>query len=399
VRARRWLRRGAIGLGALVALVALLLAVVAVDGWRAFGGRAEGARRERMERSGQWRDGRFHNPQPLWNDTWGVLTGLLGASADGSPKAALPVEKTTSERFATPPASGLRVTWLGHSSLIVEIDGHVILTDPVWGERSSPLTWAGPRRWYDPPIPLEELPPLDAVVLSHDHYDHLDHPTIVAMVKLAASKNWQTPFIAPLGVGAHLAKWGVPEARIVELDWWERTRVRDLTIACTPARHASGRAIIDTDATLWAGHALLGPRHRVYFSGDTGLFPALREIGERLGPFDLTMIEAGAYNRAWPDWHLGPEQAVTAHQMVRGRVLLPIHWGLFNLAFHGWTEPIERVLAAARPVGVPVLTPRPGESLEPEATSTVARWWPDVPWQSAEQHPVISTKMTGAVTP
>jgi L-ascorbate metabolism protein UlaG (beta-lactamase superfamily) len=378
----RWLGRGLL---AAFALLLVALVTMLVDGWRAFGRRAEGARLSRMATSPQWQDGEFVNPQPLWNDYWGMMTDLGAGSPVSAPSQPIPTVGGGRERFATPPPTGLRVTWLGHSTILVEIDGHNLLTDPVWGPRSSPLSWLGPRRWYPPPLALADLPRLDAVVISHDHYDHLDHPTIVAMRKL------DTTFIVPLGVGAHLAYWGVPEARIVELDWWQRTRVGAIDVVCTPARHASGRMLLDTDATLWAGYAFLGPRHRAYFSGDTGLFPALRDIGARLGPFDVTMIEAGAYGRHWPDWHLGPEQAVTAHGMVRGRVLLPIHWGLFDLAYHGWTEPIERVLAAAG--GTTVVVPRPGESIEPDAPPPLSRWWPDLPWKTAAQDPIVATKM------
>ena len=380
----RWIGRGFL---ALLGLFILFVVVVVFDGWRAFGHRAEGARLSRMTGSAQWRGGEFTNPQPLWNDYWGMLGGWASASADGSPKQKLPVVPVGRERFATPPATGLRITWLGHSTILVEIDGHRFLTDPVWGPRSSPLSWLGPRRWYPPPLALEDVPKLDAVILSHDHYDHLDHPTITRM------KDWDTTFIVPLGVGAHLVYWGVPESRIVELDWWDRTRVGGIEVVCVPARHASGRTFFDIDSTLWAGYAFLGPAHRAYFSGDTGLFPALRDIGERLGPFDVTMIEAGAYGRHWPDWHLGPEQAVRAHAMVRGRVMLPIHWGLFNLAYHGWTEPIERVLAAAKADGATLLVPRPGQSIEPQAPPPFERWWPDLPWKTAAEDPIVATKM------
>ena len=383
----RWRRR--IRRGLLVALAGLLavIAFAIVDGWTAFGRAAEGERRDRMQASAQWQDGAFENPQPLWNDTWGMITGLFSKSDDSVPSSPPPVVSVEASRFATPPATGLRVTWLGHSTLLLEIDGHRILTDPVWGPRSSPLTWIGPTRWYDPPLRLEDVPQLDAVVLSHDHYDHLDYPTIAAIA------GWDTVFLAPLGVGAHLAYWGVPEDKIIELDWWDRHAIGDLELVCTPARHASGRTLLDYNATLWAGWAFIGPRHRVFFSGDTGLFPALSDIGERLGPFDLTMIEAGAYGRSWPDWHLGPEQAVLAHQMVRGTAMLPIHWGLFDLAYHGWTEPIERVLAAADAAEVSVIAPRPGESVEPQAPPPRTRWWPDVPWQTASQAPIVATGM------
>ena len=185
----------------------------------------------------------------------------------------------------------------------------------------------------------------------------------------------------------------MPPARIVELDWWERTKVGSLQIVCTPARHASGRILWDKDATLWAGFALIGEQHRVYYSGDTGLFPAMKQIGERLGPFDLTLIETGQYNRAWPDWHIGPEQAVTAHGWVKGARMLPVHWGLFQLAYHAWTEPVERSLAAATVQLVPLLTPKPGEPIEPAEATPATRWWPDVPWQTGAQAPIVSSQI------
>jgi L-ascorbate metabolism protein UlaG (beta-lactamase superfamily) len=383
-RRRRWLRRTLQGLAAVLVLGTT---AALIDGCTAFGKRSQGPRLARMERSPEWRDGKFHNPQPLVNSVGLMLKGAFGASAYTSPATAIPTVPGDRSRFASSPASGLRVTWMGHSSVLVEIDGRRVLTDPVLSHRASPFGWVGPQRWYPPPIPLAELPALDAVVISHDHYDHLDRATIVAL------KDRVPTFVVPLGLGAHLAYWGVPGDRIVELDWWERAELAGLTIACTPARHASGRMLVDNDKKLWAGFAFLGPAHRVYFSGDTGLFPAMRDIGERLGPFDLTMIEAGQYDRAWPDWHAGPEQAVRAHQLVRGRVMLPVHWGLFTLAYHGWTEPIERVIVAAGRSGVPLIVPRPGASVEPSANATLERWWPEVPWQTAAEHPVVSTQM------
>jgi L-ascorbate metabolism protein UlaG (beta-lactamase superfamily) len=281
------------------------------------------------------------------------------------------------------------VTWLGHSTALIEVDGIRVLTDPVWGERASPLSWAGPKRWVAPPLAISDLPHLDAILISHDHYDHLDLPSIQAL------NDGQRLFITPLGVGAHLEYWGVDESLIVELDWWQTYSLGDVTLTCTPARHASGRMMIDYNRTLWAGYALSGPAHTVFFSGDTGLFTDMTTIGERLGPFDLALIEVGAYGQTWPDWHMGPEQAIEAMQMLQAERLLPIHWGLFNLAYHGWTEPIERVRVAAADAGIPVLSPRPGESLEPTLETNQDAWWPSVPWRTAEEYPIVSTDVSG----
>ena len=381
-RPRCRLRRGAAGAGA-VPLFALTAGIA--DGWAGLGRRPDAARRRRMERSPQWRDGRFHNPQPIWNN----FLKAIGAAAKPSPHARPPGLLTTAKvdpaSLQAAPASGLRITWLGHSTTLIEIDGLRVLTDPVWGRRASPVDWLGAERWYEPPLALAELPEIDAILISHDHYDHLDHRTIIAL------KDKPVTFIVPLGVGAHLEYWGVPKERIVELDWWETACIGSLRVTSTPARHASGRVLLDKDFTLWSGYALTGPAHRVYFSGDTGMQAAFADIAERLGPFDASLIEIGEYNANWPDWHIGPEQAVAAHRIVNGGVLIPVHWGLFNLAPHTWTEPVERVLAAAADAGVTVATPRPGESVEPSAPLATARWWPELPWSRADETPIVST--------
>jgi L-ascorbate metabolism protein UlaG (beta-lactamase superfamily) len=351
----------------------------------ALGSRAKGARRERMRRSPQWNGSHFENPQPLVNDAWAAVKAMLNADPNVEPKTALQAVSIEPGRFAEPPPSGLRVTWLGHSTVLLEIDGHRFLTDPVWSERVGPTDIAGPKRWFPPPLALKDIPALDAVVFSHDHYDHLDYRTVVAL------KERGLTFVAPLGVGAHLERWGVPPAQIVELDWWQSHAFGDLQLWATPARHASGRTVVfDNGGTLWAGYAFVGGRHRVYYSGDTGLFSAMRRIGEVLGPFDLTMIEVGQYNRAWPDWHLGPEQAVEAHRRVRGAVMLPVHWGLFTLAPHGWTEPMERALAAGQKAGAVVIAPRPGQSVQPTVEQPRERWWPELPWHTGAEDPIVA---------
>lgn len=344
-----------------------------------------GARKQRTQASPQWQGNGFSNRLPEFVSFWhAVRRFYFGAQVRSE---ALPGEvqphPTDAALFQAPPASGLRVTWFGHSSLYVELDGTRLLIDPVWGERASPASFFGPKRFFQAPLALERLPVPDAVVLSHDHYDHLDLPTIQAI------KGWDTRFIVPLGVGEHLEAWGVPPERITEKDWWEEERVGGMTLACVPARHFSGRSFI-RNKTLWCGWALIGPQHRLYYSGDTAYFNGFQAIGAKYGPFDASCIELGAYDVAWPDVHIGPEQAVKAWREVRGGLLLPVHWGTFKLAPHGWTEPAERLIAAAKEAGVPLCFPRPGQSVEPAQAPPLQRWWPEVPWQDAAQNPIKS---------
>jgi L-ascorbate metabolism protein UlaG (beta-lactamase superfamily) len=379
-RPRRW-----IGFS-LATVVAVALGLIAVAGCAGFGADPEGERLAHTHGSPQWHGDKFQGPQALWSDvSYSKL--LFGSGKTGVvPDAPVPYLATDAALLARPPASGLRVTWFGHSSALVEIDGVKVLTDPLWGERTSPFPWIGPQRWFPPPLALQALADIDAVVISHDHYDHLDRASIVEMLR------WRAVFVVPLGVGAHLARWGVPEQRIVELDWWQSTRVGGVELVATPARHGSGRYSAKSNKTLWAGYAMLGPRHRAWYSGDTGFHDDLPRIGERYGPFDVTMIEAGQYDVNWPDTHLGPEQAVDAHRLVRGKTMIPVHWALIKLADHGWTEPVERVLAAAQCLGVDVAVPRPGESIEPVPHVKTAAWWLQLPWQTASQSPVVATK-------
>jgi L-ascorbate metabolism protein UlaG (beta-lactamase superfamily) len=250
----------------------------------------------------------------------------------------------------------------------VEIDGRRVLTDPVWSERCSPSTLVGPKRFHVPPIVLEELPPIDAVVISHDHYDHLDMPAIEALALRGAH------FFVPLGVGAHLERWKVPAGRIHELDWNDQAEIAGLAITATPSRHYSGRSLLDGNETLWASWVIAGPRHRVWFSGDSGYTEKFREIGARHGPFDLTLIKIGAYDRSWREIHMEPEAAVRTHQDVRGRVMLPVHWATFNLAIHEWSEPAERTVAAERRANAALVMPRPGELVDLNDPPRVESW-------------------------
>ena len=368
----------------LSALVFLMPATFMIgDGWTAFGEGASGARLERMQSSPNWRDGVFVNGIPLYNPFLEAPERWLDGSEFAKPQQALAAVQTDPRVFEQ--HRPLRITWFGHSIALIEFGGKRFLTDPVWSERISPYTWIGPKRWYPPPIALEDLPPIDAVLISHDHYDHLDTPTIKALIGRVGH------FVVPLGVGAHLEYWGVAAEQIIELYWWDEIEIAGVQLTATPARHASGRILIDNDRTLWMGFALRTEQHAVYFSGDTGLFPELKDIGDRLGPFDVTLIEVGAYGADWPDWHIGPEQAVLAHNWVRGEVLLPVHWGLFDLARHAWTEPAERVLVAAANAGYRVITPRPGMPVDMQSDKQQEKWWPDISWQRADEDPIIAT--------
>ena len=363
-------------LGILVLVIALFVAALASMDWLdTMGAAPEGERLARIQRSPNYRDGAFRNPDATSSTPKGgtmhMLRRWLGGKEQRVPPGPIPVVALTRANFDTTPASGLRATWLGHSSVLVEIDGARILLDPVWARRASPSSMIGPRRFFPPPLALEDLPPLDAIMTSHDHYDHLDRDVIRALAKSVAQS--RARFVVPLGVGAHLERWGVAPARITELDWGESTTVGPLTLTATPARHFSGRGLFDRNHTLWASWAVKGPVHTVFHSGDTGPFNGFGAIGLQHGPFDLTLMKIGAYDNAWPDIHLDPEQAVSAHEQLRGRVLLPIHWGTFNLAFHRWDEPADRIVAAA--TGTTLVMPKPGESIEPGKPPAVNAWW------------------------
>jgi L-ascorbate metabolism protein UlaG (beta-lactamase superfamily) len=325
-------------------------------------------------------DGKFHNrvftpALPPASARKGLVRQMHEERHVGLPGGPIPLA------HAELPAQAARlaVTWFGHASALLEVDGCRVLVDPVWGERVSPSPVFGPVRLHPVPVPLTELPPVDAVLISHDHYDHLDLPTVRALLQSQSA-----PFVVPLGIGGHLRMWGVPEERIVELDWNQSTTIGGLTLTCTEARHFSGR-FFSRDTTLWASWAITGPEHRVFFGGDTGYTPAFAEIGARLGPFDLTLLPIGAYNEAWHAIHMDPEEAVRAHGDLGGDVLLPVHWATFNLAFHRWAEPVQRLRAAAERRDVPLVIPLPGQRVDVLNPPDLDDWWSAV--GSAIDHP------------
>jgi len=334
-----------------------------------------GRRLERAKASRQFRGGRFQNTSnrrpELGASALPIFRDLIFGGRKRVPRKPLPVENPVPV-WKTPPASGLRVTWFGHSTLLLEIDGVTILTDPVFGKRASPFFFTGRTRFHPPPAKLSELPRLDAVLLSHDHYDHLNTPSIRELARM------RVPFVTSLGVGARLEKLGVDPNVITELDWWESHKVGSLDITAAPAQHFSGRGVNDRNVTLWSSWALKGTKHNVFFSGDTGLTDELSEIGQRLGPFDLVMLEIGASHPAWADIHLGPANALRAFDMLGGGRLLPIHWSTFDLALHVWDEPAETLLSLAADGGSRLITPPLGRAIEPVDVDGPTPWWRSV---------------------
>ncbi len=294
-----------------------------------------------------------------------VALAMLTRGRVGKPTGTVPL----ADVVIPDAAAGLAASWLGHATVLLEVDSRRVLTDPMFAQRVSPPGLLGPRRLHPLPLDPADLPELDAVVISHDHYDHLD---IGAVRQLVDSQH--CPFLVPLGIGAHLRRWGVPDNRIIELDWEEQATVNGLTITCTEARHFSGRSL-NRNTTLWSSWAIAGPGHRVFFGGDTGYTPAFAGIGARWGSFDLAVLPIGAYNDSWPDIHMNPEEAVKACGDLGGRLLLPVHWATFDLALHRWAEPVERLIVAAKNSGVPLALPAPGQRFEAAGAVPESTWW------------------------
>jgi L-ascorbate metabolism protein UlaG (beta-lactamase superfamily) len=331
--------------------------------------------RSATERSPNYHDGVFVNLESASQSTMDreqlalIAWEFVGRRGRSRPAAPIPLG---APGIFDGDTRRLAVSWLGHSTTLLEIDGYRVLTDPVWSHRCSPSDVIGPERLHPPPVELDALPAVDAVVVSHDHYDHLDIDTVLAL-----ARSQRAPFFVPLGVGAHLRSWGIPEDRIVELDWHEGGQVGELTLICLPARHFSGR-FLDRNTTLWASWGIVGPGHRAYFGGDTGYTNSFAQIGAEHGPFDVTLLPIGAYNPSWPDVHMNPEEAVQAHLDLTAAgsgLLVPIHWATFRLAPHPWAEPVERLLAAAEAAEVKVAVPAPGQRIDPSAPSRFNPWW------------------------
>ena len=330
-------------------------------------------------------NGKYLNPVPTavggLKLIFRVLPRMIASREERAPRSPLGPFRTDASIYVQAPASRLRVTWFGHSSTLVEIDGVRILIDPVWDERASPLRWVGPKRFFAPTLELHELPPLDIVLISHDHYDHLGSETVRALARLQPDARW----ITSLEISPILGKLGVATDRITELDWTGSVRMTgapgaSCEITSLPARHFSGRSATQRFNTLWASFVIRGTEHSVYYGADSGWWEGFAEIGATYGPFDLTMLEIGAFNELWQQIHLGPDNAMRAYQelggFARAGLLMPIHWGLFSLALHAWHQPIERLTELAGRQNIKLWSPTPGVPTEiTRGQELLSDWW------------------------
>lgn len=270
-----------------------------------------------------------------------LMPQWLKEKKDKFPSKKIPVIKRNKNEFTGFPETLTRITWFGHSAVLLEIDGKRLMLDPMLGMSPSPVSFFSKRFNEALPLDIKDIPPLDAVLISHDHFDHLGYSTILQL------KDKTKHFFTPLGVASHLRKWGVEENKITELDWWNKIEFNGLQLVCTSSQHFSGRNF-KRNQTLWCSWVIKGKSEKLFFSGDSGYFEGFKEIGERFGPFDLCMLECGQYNELWKEIHMLPEQTVQANIDLKGKMLMPIHWGAFSLSLHKWNEPVERLTKYAQ---------------------------------------------------
>lgn len=333
---------------------------------------------------------KFYNSEMRYSSTLGdtvkiVHAFLTAKRVDAVPKTPLLNYEINPNDLRQPKSDFLYR--LGHSSVLMRIDSNWILTDPVFSERASPIQWAGPKRFHPAPITANSLPYIDIVIISHDHYDHLDKATIKAIDEKVGV------FVTPLKVGDRLQNWGISREKIIQLDWWQSVSLNNIEFVSTPSQHFSGRGLLDRNQTLWSSWVILGSKHRIFFSGDSGYFSGFKSIGERYGPFDFTLMEAGAYNSLWSDIHMTPEESVQAHIDLQGKFMIPIHNGTFDLSMHPWYEPLERISAITANRGVQLVTPAFGEQVVLDAPSLKNRWWLE---QSANSNLEIAQFLTNS---
>lgn len=360
---------------AIIILVLITAVAILLYGAPAFGAKPYHMRKTvALASSPHYRQGKFVNLEPTpMRVSRGILFAILrGRVRKQSPsRPHHPLKVDVLDRSYLHADQRCQAIWLGHSTLLLRVAGQLLLLDPMLGQTPSPVPPLGGRRYSRRvPVKTADLPFIDAVLVSHDHYDHLDYGTIRKL------RNRVDQFFVPLGVGSHLERWGIPPAKISECDWWDEVEFGSLHFTCTPARHFSGRTIKGRNSTLWCSWVITGPDAKVFFSGDGGYGPHFKKIGDKYGPFDLTLMECGQYDRLWSAIHMTPEQTVKAHMELRGKLLLPIHWAAFTLALHSWTDPIERVTQAAASQDQQVTTPRIGQPViigDPDYPRSA--WW------------------------
>ncbi|WP_430817720.1 MBL fold metallo-hydrolase [Carboxylicivirga sp. RSCT41] len=342
-----------------------------------FGGKADKAVQLSYQNSEQFRNGKFANIDDIKINMSGdnfvaMLKEQFNMHPEATPKQTPEFVAMDSSELANY-AGDTRLFWFGHSSFLIQTNGKNILIDPMLGQSASPVPVFSVKRFNKTlPIAIEQLPKIDVVLISHDHYDHLDYHTI----KKIKDKTGQ--FYTPLGVGAHLQAWGVDQKRIREGDWWQEFQHGDLSFVCTPAQHFSGRGkwFNDQASTLWCSWVINTGKKNIYFSGDSGYGDHFKTIGEKYGPFDLALMECGQYNELWKEIHMMPEETIIAGQDVGAKAVMPIHWGVFRLAMHDWLDPITRAGAKGQDINMPVLTPQIGESMVLNGElPTTAQWW------------------------
>lgn len=324
--------------------------------------------------SPQYQEGVFANTTPITGNTLAKFVEIFQRSITEErtairPANAIPVQALSTRQLQALPDSGVFFAKLGHSTVLFKINGRYLLTDPMFSRRASPFSFMGPERFHPMPIAIEDLPPIEAVLLSHNHYDHLDEDSIRAL------KEKTRHFVVPLGLKSQLLKWDIAARAISELDWWQQKQVAGITLTLTPSHHFSGRAFTDRNATLWGGWAINSAAASIFFSGDSGYFAGFKTIGEKLGPFDVAFMENGAYASNWPQVHMQPEQTLTAFRDVQGEYLVPIHNSTFDLAFHSWYAPLQHLEQQSRQQGVRLLTPRFGDVIEVSQPGVTPRWW------------------------
>lgn len=330
-----------------------------------------------VEENDHFANGKFHNTEPMMSQslskTLEIAVRFFSKDSKKSvPQVDIPMEMLSAASLDKLPSDNVFMVKLGHSSVLLKVYGEYWLYDPVFSDRASPFSFMGPKRFHDTPISIEELPAIDRVFISHNHYDHLDKKAVKAL------ESKTKHFYVPLGVEADLERWGIPSDKILRFDWWQEQRIGETLIAFTPTKHFSGRSLTDGNKTLWGSWVVKTPKASLYFSGDSGYFDGFKKIGQKYGPFDLTLIETGAYDKDWADIHMTPEQSVQAHIDLQGKHMMPIHNGTFDLAFHDWQEPLELAFSEAQTKGVNIVTPLVGTLFAVEQPETKETWWRDL---------------------